>query len=489
MRKYVVPFILFVFVIGIQNVSALTYEEQDYGTSFEVVDNWEELELTKEREHVKSKFQNKTCGMLVYGISDFYEETKEEFEEEIEEDLTRESFNNSLFTKEYLEMMYPSENGYNISSIKKQNHNGIEMYEIFGDMSTNVTFDDNDIAVDSDFITYTFLRNGYWVSFQYFGDTSNQCVSEVETMVDSLNIDSIKEDFNMSFNWGYIFLALLITLITYMIVPFILRLVNGSYEKKEAKKIALWNSIIVGGIYFVLTIATNDNSSVSTWNAGPAVLYYGVNIFVLTCGGKKQKIKNKHTEKIIEVEESVNEIEKDYVEEETKQSQIIPEVKKEKVLKKKVVKSKYCKSCSGKLNENNQCKKCGKQYFHIKPIKSKSIIIVIGLSIALVVSIGFNIYQTISLKNTNRDNSSEISSLKREIRDLEDENRNLTMENIDYEEKVNFLDENIVFVLEGYGDYYYTYDCVQKITDGEYTYWAYNKEAAIYKGYRKGTCN
>ena len=55
--------------------------------------------------------------------------------------------------------------------------------------------------------------------------------------------------------------------------------------------------------------------------------------------------------------------------------------------------------------------------------------------------------------------------------------------------KLNFFDENVVFQLEGYGKYYYTYDCVQKITDGkEYSYWAYNIDAAKGNGLKKGGC-
>ena len=54
--------------------------------------------------------------------------------------------------------------------------------------------------------------------------------------------------------------------------------------------------------------------------------------------------------------------------------------------------------------------------------------------------------------------------------------------------KLSFMDENIVFVLEDYGNVYYTYDCVQQITNGEYSYWAFNLEAAKSKGYKKGGC-
>lgn len=53
-------------------------------------------------------------------------------------------------------------------------------------------------------------------------------------------------------------------------------------------------------------------------------------------------------------------------------------------------------------------------------------------------------------------------------------------------EKVDFYDDNIVFVIEGYGDYYFTYDEMVRVTryEDEYSYWAYNKEQAISKGYK-----
>ena len=55
--------------------------------------------------------------------------------------------------------------------------------------------------------------------------------------------------------------------------------------------------------------------------------------------------------------------------------------------------------------------------------------------------------------------------------------------------KLNFFDNNIVFVIEGYGNYYYSYDCMQKkVGNSQYSYWAYNKEAARSKGYWEGGC-
>ena len=55
-------------------------------------------------------------------------------------------------------------------------------------------------------------------------------------------------------------------------------------------------------------------------------------------------------------------------------------------------------------------------------------------------------------------------------------------------EKLEFFDENIVFKIKGYGNYYYTYDCMMNKVNGSYTYWGYNKEAAISEGLKKGGC-
>lgn len=56
-------------------------------------------------------------------------------------------------------------------------------------------------------------------------------------------------------------------------------------------------------------------------------------------------------------------------------------------------------------------------------------------------------------------------------------------------EKLDFYDENIVFVIIGEDSHYYTYDCVQKkYGDKEYSFLAFNKSAAKGNGYKKGKC-
>lgn len=56
--------------------------------------------------------------------------------------------------------------------------------------------------------------------------------------------------------------------------------------------------------------------------------------------------------------------------------------------------------------------------------------------------------------------------------------------------KLDFYDENIVFVVEGYGNYYYTYDCMkQKVGNNAFSFYAFNTETARAKGYYEGGCN
>ena len=55
-------------------------------------------------------------------------------------------------------------------------------------------------------------------------------------------------------------------------------------------------------------------------------------------------------------------------------------------------------------------------------------------------------------------------------------------------EKLYFMDENIVFKIKGFGNYYYSYDCMMKKVGDSYEYWAYNIDAAKGQGLKAGGC-
>lgn len=128
--------------------------------------------------------------------------------------------------------------------------------------------------------------------------------------------------------------------------------------------------------------------------------------------------------------------------------------------------------------------------------KKLKIILIVLLSLSIIGNITFGILYEISVNNNRK--------LKQANKKLLSDNHSLESENEDIhnnlflligdkpvyyiKNKLNMMDENIVFRIEGYGNYYYSYDCVMKKTSGEFTYWAYNKEAAIANGLRAGGC-
>lgn len=71
--------------------------------------------------------------------------------------------------------------------------------------------------------------------------------------------------------------GVVITAVAYMVVPLLCLFINGKMEEKKAKKLALWNSIVLGAIFLILTASADG-----IWNAAPAYLYYLINKRILT---------------------------------------------------------------------------------------------------------------------------------------------------------------------------------------------------------------
>lgn len=123
-------------------------------------------------------------------------------------------------------------------------------------------------------------------------------------------------------------------------------------------------------------------------------------------------------------------------------------------------------------------------------INKKLKITLIVLVILLIIVSGIAIYLKIS-DNTSK-LKDEISTLKKQVSTLREEKNNLSFENSSLKltnsknsKKIDFFDKNVVFVLDGYGRYYYTYDQMTQVTQGKsFSYWAYNVEQAIGLGYR-----
>lgn len=80
-------------------------------------------------------------------------------------------------------------------------------------------------------------------------------------------------------NFFTLLLGILFTAIVYMAFPLLRIWINmGKFERKQAHRIALWNSVVLGISFFFLTIFFDAGS----WNAAPAILYYWINKAILT---------------------------------------------------------------------------------------------------------------------------------------------------------------------------------------------------------------
>lgn len=128
-----------------------------------------------------------------------------------------------------------------------------------------------------------------------------------------------------------------------------------------------------------------------------------------------------------------------------------------------------------------------------KDILKISLLIVNGLLVICLIIV-IAMYKSLYVKSTSKvkDESTigkkmwatvPIESCEDDLEDL------LNGETADYvKKKLEFMDDNIVFEIEGFENYYYSYDCMMKKVDGDFVFWAYNKNAAINNGLKAGSC-
>lgn len=163
----------------------------------------------------------------------------------------------------------------------------------------------------------------------------------------------------------------------------------------------------------------------------------------------------------------------------------------------------YCKYCGGAIDtETKKCTKCEKQYFRLKiNWKLAFCMIITSLAIATAVISQYRISEhlkdisSLTLLNSTMQDQIEdleaniynknirITNLENQVEGKNDQIRRLIREKQDIQDKVDFYDKNIVFVLDDGSNAYHRYDCVV-FQHSDKQYWAYNIELAQYRGYR-----
>lgn len=262
--NYIIVFLLLAFPIS---AFAQSYDDYDAKVTYEVDSSlWESKSLSAERDHIQKKWQNNECGVLMYGSTDVWSELSNEDKK----GYTRKDFNSSILDDSFLntyEQVF-TDMGYNIYSSRIVDY-GLRIMRYDGSAVYN--------GVNFDYLGFVTINNGYMIQWQYFGETDTLCTGRVTNVINSLestySYNYNKESFEL--NYVGIIVGIIITCISYMVYPFIkVKLMGVKYDAIACKKMAKWNSIIVGGIYLVLTTALQENV---TWSAAPAFLYYWIN--------------------------------------------------------------------------------------------------------------------------------------------------------------------------------------------------------------------
>lgn len=222
--------------------------------------------------------------------------------------------------------------------------------------------------------------------------------------------------------------VLIISLIM-MIAPFILKISN-KLNSQNCKKICKYNSLIAFIISVLITAITDSSNFVGIGGLGALIYYYiNINIFgELNINLIEKKIQKEHDNKVTNT----------------------------------------------KLNFN---------VFR----STKILIIVIAiLTIGIIVESIFIIKKLDYMDALIR----RIKELENSYEYLSDDYWDERKENMVLKDKSDFMDEYIVFVLDGYGNYYYTYNCMKEVTEGkEYSFWVYSINNAIAKGYKPFKCS
>lgn len=103
----------------------------------------------------------------------------------------------------------------------------------------------------------------------------------------------------MNYNFGNIILDLIITAISYLIIPFILfKRKKEGYNEKEKRKILIFNSVIIALIFIIIRILLNFEQPIISF--APALLYYYINkkIWIKTNYKNEKRKKEKNHFKV-----------------------------------------------------------------------------------------------------------------------------------------------------------------------------------------------
>lgn len=244
-----------------------TINYDDAKIEFDINDSvWTETEFLNDTTYIDRKWEN-DCGTIMTGTIDIYTE----FSKENENEIPRKYFNyKNLLNNKDDAQNYLNEIGdiysFDDWSYRQYNIKFIEFYGSVQQKGINVNYD-----------VYFTINNGYIFMLQYMNTdniNNDRCDNLILDIVDSAKSTISVEKIN-DYNVFYLLIGFVLTVICYEAYPFIrIKLMKKKYNKKDANKMILCNSIIVGLIFLILTVSINQNVA---WSAGPSLFWYYVN--------------------------------------------------------------------------------------------------------------------------------------------------------------------------------------------------------------------
>lgn len=271
--------------------SGFRYTDKDTGVSFIVPAGWKEETFSKDRETLDVKLVSEMYPgiAILYGSTDLWSQLP--VSDRV--GYTRYDYNSSAFSTEDIAEKF----GVSQSLVKEATYNGVSYFC----MEKSSSIDVYGITISPTMTMLFRLENGWMYTFQVSGVATDRHYRDFIDLLRTVEYPEVKKDnagagdSSMGFVGHLVInllLAILLTAVAYMAFPLIRLAVNhGKFEKKKAKKIALWNSIVVGAIFLVITTAASSDGT--TWSAAPAFLYYWINCTLLT---GKNIVSNENTE-------------------------------------------------------------------------------------------------------------------------------------------------------------------------------------------------
>ncbi len=164
-----------------EDTNRFIYTDTDSGVTFAVPANWQQKELSKDREFIDVKFvSTKEDGcIIIYGSTDVWGQMSPL--DRI--GYTRSDLNNSAFTKSDIEEML----GTTADNISVVTYNGVQYYK--GEFTGSQEAYGIDFSLTMTQLIY--VDNGWMYMFQFGGTSTHKLYSDFESLLDSVQYPTI----------------------------------------------------------------------------------------------------------------------------------------------------------------------------------------------------------------------------------------------------------------------------------------------------------